>query len=114
MNIQITGRHLEITEELNTYINDKFAKLAKHFDHITNCHAVVSKDKVNFTAEAEVHVAGSNMFAQSTESSAYAAVDTLINKLDRQVIKHKEKLTDHNTKRFEFKTKEEAEVDLDD
>lgn len=108
MNIQTTGRHIEVTEDLKNFINEKFQKLEKHFDHITQCHVIVGKDNPNFTAEAELHIAGGKLFAQSNESSAYASIDTLVSKLDRQLIKHKEKMQNHSNDRFDFREAEEA------
>lgn len=108
MNIQITGRHLDITDKLNTYINEKFEKLARHFDHITQCHILMGKDSPDFTAEAELHIPGENVFAKSHASTAYEAIDLLVSKLDRQVLKHKEKMKAHNADRIDFRDAEEA------
>lgn len=102
MNLQITGRHVEITDALRDFINEKFAKLERHFDHITQLHVMLSVQKEQQTAEAEVNIAGGKLFAESTETSMYAAIDTLIDKLDRQLIKHKEKLKDHHGQRPDF------------
>ena len=91
MQIQITGRQVEVTEALKDFIEQKFAKLQRHFDHITQIHVVLSLEKTQQKAEAKVSISGGELFAQSTEDNMYAAIDLLLDKLDRQIIKHKEK-----------------------
>ena len=78
MQINLTGHHIDITDALRDYVDTKFAKLERHFDHINN-----------------VHVNGGEIFADAKHEDMYAAIDGLIDKLDRQVIKHKEKLKKH-------------------
>lgn len=95
MQINLTGRHLEVTDPLKTFVNDKFARLERHFDHINNVHVILSVEKVRQIAEATMHVNGGELFANSEASDMYAAIDLLVDKLDRQVIKHKEKLNRH-------------------
>ncbi|MGS3138990.1 ribosome hibernation promoting factor [Aeromonas sanarellii] len=92
MQINLTGHHVEITEALRDYVNNKFAKLERHFDHINNVHVVLSVEKLNQIAEAKLHVSGGEVFANSHHADMYAAIDTLLDKLDRQIIKHKDKL----------------------
>lgn len=95
MQINLTGHHIEITEPLREYVDHKFAKLERHFDHITNVHVILNVEKLIQKAEATVHLSGGEVFATSEHSDMYAAIDGLIDKLDRQVIKHKEKLKQH-------------------
>ncbi|AZG34858.1 MULTISPECIES: ribosome hibernation promoting factor [Shewanella] len=95
MDINLTGRHVEITESLREYVNGKFSKLERHFDQIHNVHVVLHVDKLQQKAEAKIHVNGAEIFAMSENTDMYAAIDALIDKLDRQVIKHKEKYTKH-------------------
>jgi putative sigma-54 modulation protein len=95
MQINLTGHHVELTDALRTYVNEKFAKLERHFDHITNVHVILNVEKLTQKAEATLHVHGGEIFADSTHDDMYAAIDGLIDKLDRQVIKHKEKLKRH-------------------
>ena len=111
MNIQITGRHVEITDALRSFINEKFVKLERHSDNITQIHIMLGVQKEQQTAEAEIHISGGNLFAQSTESSMYAAIDMLIDKLDRQLIKHKEKLKNHHGQRPDFAMEETEETE---
>ena len=95
MQINLTGHHVEITDALREYVNTKFAKLERHFDHITNVHVILNVEKLRQKAEATVHLSGAEVFATSEHEDMYAAIDGLIDKLDRQVVKHKEKLKRH-------------------
>ncbi|MCO4321424.1 ribosome hibernation promoting factor [Aliidiomarina quisquiliarum] len=95
MQINLTGHHVDITDALRNYVDTKFAKLERHFDHITNVHVVLNVEKLRQKAEATLHVSGGELFATSEHEDMYAAIDGLIDKLDRQVIKHKEKLRRH-------------------
>lgn len=93
MQINLTGHHVEITEALRNYVDSKFLKLERHFDHINNVHVILNVEKLNQKAEAKLNVQGGEIFASSENGDMYAAIDSLIDKLDRQVIKHKEKIT---------------------
>ncbi len=95
MQVNLTGHHVDITDALRAYVDEKIARLERHFDHVTNVHVILSVEKLVQKAEATVHVAGADVFADSTHSDMYAAIDGLIDKLDRQVIRHKEKLKSH-------------------
>ncbi|MGI5307994.1 ribosome hibernation-promoting factor, HPF/YfiA family [Rheinheimera sp. WS51] len=95
MQINLTGRHVEITTALKEYVDTKFAKLARHFEHITNVNVVLTVEKIKQIAEAKINLSGAEVFAVADDENMYAAIDQLIDKLDRQVIKHKEKLTRH-------------------
>jgi len=95
MQINLTGHHVEITDSLRTYVDTKFEKLERHFDHINNVHVILNVEKLSQKAEATVHLNGGEVFANSEHTDMYAAIDSLIDKLDRQVIKHKEKLRRH-------------------
>ena len=95
MQINLTGHHVDITDSMRAYVEEKIARLERHFDHVTNVHVILSVEKLEQKAEASVHVAGADVFAECTHEDMYAAIDSLIDKLDRQVIKHKEKLKSH-------------------
>lgn len=95
MQINITGHHLDITPALRSYVTSKLEKLQRHFDHMTNAHVILSVEKERQKAEATIHVSRGNLYADSQHEDMYAAIDVLIDKLDRQVKKHKEKLTQH-------------------
>lgn len=95
MQINLTGRHVEITDSLREYVDSKFAKLERHFENINNVHVILNVEKLKQIAEAKIHLNGGEVFAVSEDDNMYAAIDQLIDKLDRQVIKHKEKLSRH-------------------
>ncbi len=91
MQLNITGHHVEVTPAMNEYVTTKMEKLERHFDNVTNVHVVLGVEKLRQKAEATLHVSGADLFAECTDEDMYAAIDGLIDKLDRQVIKHKEK-----------------------
>ncbi len=95
MQINITGHHLELTDALREYVTTKFEKLERHFDNITNVQVTLSVDKQRQKAEADMHISGGEVFATSEHEDMYAAIDGLTDKLDRQIIKHKEKMKSH-------------------
>ncbi|WP_151670396.1 ribosome hibernation promoting factor [Nitrincola schmidtii] len=95
MQINITGHHVELTEAMTEYVNTKFERLERHFDNITNVQVTLSVEKQRHKAEADMHVAGGEIFAQAEQDDMYAAIDAMVDKLDRQVIKHKEKMKSH-------------------
>mgnify|MGYP001482040252 FL=1 len=95
MQINLTGHHVEITDSLRNYVDTKFTKLERHFDHISNVHVILNVEKLNQKAEATVHLSGAEVFASAENTDMYAAIDSMVDKLDRQVIKHKEKLKKH-------------------
>ena len=96
MQIDVTGRHVDVTDSLKAYVENKFQKLERHFEHINNTHVILSVEKERQKAEATVHVNRGNLFADNEQADMYAAIDGLIDKLDRQLKKHKEKLKDHH------------------
>ena len=96
MQIDITGHHLKVTTSLRQYVEKKFRRITKHFDHVIDIHVVLTVEKLTHKAEASLHVRGSKIFANSNNEIMYAAVDSLVDKLDRQIVKHKEKLKDHH------------------
>lgn len=93
MQINVSGHHVEVTSALRDYVNNKFSKLDRHFDNITNTHVILTVEKLVQKAEATVHVTGADLFATAESDDMYTAIDELIDKLDRQLIKHKEKTT---------------------
>lgn len=95
MQINITGHHLEITDSIRDYVNSKLDRLGNHHDRITNTHVILSVDKLEQKAEATLHVSGKDIFADACSDDLYAAIDALADKLDRQLIKHKEKMRSH-------------------
>lgn len=95
MQLNITGHHVELTPPLREYVANKLDKLTRHFDNITNTHVTLSIDKLQQKAEANIHVGGANLFANSVDKDMYAAIDILSDKLDRQLLRHKEKMRAH-------------------
>ncbi|BBL76036.1 ribosome hibernation-promoting factor, HPF/YfiA family [Methylomagnum ishizawai] len=95
MQIQITGHHIEVTDSIKNYVNEKFAKLERHFDQVIDIHVILEVEKLAQKAEATVQVNGNKLFAEDTQENLYAAIDNLIDKLDRQVLKHKDKTQNH-------------------
>lgn len=91
MQINITGHQLQVTEALKSYVNEKFSRLERHFDRVMDVHVVLEVEKLAQKAEATVQVNGATLFAEDTQEDLYAAIDGLIDKLDRQIVKHKEK-----------------------
>ncbi|MEW6981188.1 ribosome hibernation promoting factor [Colwelliaceae bacterium 6471] len=95
MQINLTGHHVDITESLREYVTSKFAKLERHFDHINNVYVVLTVEKLNQIAESTVHLNGTEVHAKAENNDMYASIDALIDKLDRQVLKYKGKITQH-------------------
>jgi putative sigma-54 modulation protein len=95
MNLHLSGHHLEITESMRTYITGKFERVTRHFDHVIDVNVILSVEKLKQKVEANVHLSGKDIFVESHDGDMYAAIDSLIDKLDRQIIKHKEKHAVH-------------------
>jgi len=98
MQLTITGHHIDVSPALRDYVDTKLGKLARHFDHMTDIHCVLTVEKLEHKAEATIHLSGGTIHADATEPDMYAAVDGLVDKLSRQVTKHKEKVTDHHAR----------------
>jgi len=98
MQLTITGHHIDVTPALKQKVETQLTKLERHFDHLTNVHCVLSVEKLRHKAEATVNLAGSTIFADAIDDNMYTAIDSLVDKLNRQVTKHKEKLTDHHAR----------------
>ncbi len=95
MQLNVTGHHIDMTDSLQHYVETKMGRLERHFDNVTNVHVVLSVEKQRQKAEATLHISGADIFADAVDEDMYAAIDSLADKLDRQVKKHKEKVTDH-------------------
>jgi ribosome hibernation promoting factor len=96
MKIDISGQHLDLTPALRSYVENKFERLERHFDHVTDVHVVLTVSKLEHRAEATLLVVHGKIFADAVETDMYAAIDALTDKLDRQVKKYKEKHSGHN------------------
>lgn len=96
MQVNLSGHHVEVTDSMRAYVEEKLARLERHFDHLTNVQVILSVEKLEQKAEATLHVAGGNdVHAEAIHEDMYAAIDALADKLDRQVLKYKEKLKSH-------------------
>ena len=93
MNLQLTGHHLEVTPAIRDYVTSKLDRLTRHFDHVIDVSVILSLEREQRRAEASIHVRGRDLFAESQDPDMYAAIDALVDKLDRQILKHKEKRT---------------------
>ncbi|WP_020207969.1 ribosome hibernation-promoting factor, HPF/YfiA family [Gilvimarinus chinensis] len=95
MQVNISGHHLEITDAINNYVHTKLERLTHHSEFITSINVILEVEKLTQKAEAKIHVNGKDIFADAESQDLYAAIDALTDKLDRQLIKHKEKLKSH-------------------
>ena len=91
MQITISGHHVEVTTALKDYVSEKVERLTRHANKITSINVILSVEKLTHKAEATVRFEGGEVFANADSEDMYAAIDLLTDKLDRQVIKHKEK-----------------------
>jgi putative sigma-54 modulation protein len=101
MNLTISGHHLEVTPALRSYVTTKLDRIIRHFDQVVDVKVLLTVEKQKEKerrqrAECNIHVKGSDMFAESAHEDLYAAVDELVDKLDRQVVRHKDRLQDHH------------------
>ncbi|HET6726218.1 MAG TPA: ribosome-associated translation inhibitor RaiA [Gammaproteobacteria bacterium] len=96
MEMNLTGRHVDISPSLRGYVDNKLERLERHFDHATDIHVILSVEKLQHKAEARLNVPGSELYADATQEDMYAAIDQLVDKLDRQVRTVKEKKTNHH------------------
>ena len=96
MQLEITGHHLEVTDSMSAYNREKADRLKRHFDQVMNIHFILEVEKQQHKAEATLHVSGNHIFANAHANDMYAAIDALTDKLDRQIVKHKEKVKDHH------------------
>jgi putative sigma-54 modulation protein len=91
MNLTITGHHLDVTPAIRGYVEEKMGRVTRHFDQVIDVSVILSVDKLQHKAEANVHVPGKDIYVESIDADMYAALDALADKLDRQILKHKEK-----------------------
>ena len=95
MNLNLSGHHLEITPAIREHVITKLEKIKRHFDKVIDITVILSVDKLKQKAEASVHLSGKNIFVECDDTNLYVAIDSLTEKLDRQILKHKEKLAGH-------------------
>ena len=99
MNLHLSGHHLEITPAIRDYVIGKLGRITRHFDHVIDVNIILSVAKLEQKIEANVHLSGKDIFVECHDADMYAAIDTLVDKLDRQIIKHKEKNFEHRGSR---------------
>ncbi len=95
MNLIIQGRHLEVTPALRDYVSGKLERIRRHFDHVIDADVLLSVDKLQHKAEVTLRVRGNSMHAEAIDGDMYAAIDNLMDKLDRQVLRHKDRVKNH-------------------
>jgi putative sigma-54 modulation protein len=91
MNLHLTGHQLQITPAIREYVASKLQRVKHHFDSVIDVNVIMSVEKLLQKVEASVHVRGKDIFCESTDADMYAAIDSLVDKLDRTIIKHKER-----------------------
>lgn len=96
MNLQLTGHHLDVTPALREYVEKKLGRISNHFDHVIDVKVTLRVEKLAQKVEATIHVPGNDLHAESSDENMYSAIDILTDKLDRQVLKYKEKNSDHH------------------
>ena len=101
MNLTISGHHLEVTPALRSYVTSKLDRITRHFDQVVDVKVLLTIENLKEKqgrkrAECNIHVKGGDMFAESSHADMYAAVDELVDKLDRQVVRHKDRLQSHH------------------
>jgi putative sigma-54 modulation protein len=94
MNLTITGHHLEVTPAIRGYVEDKMERITRHFDQVIDITVILAVEKLKHRAEVNLHLRGKDIYVESIDADMYAAIDALADKLDRQVLKHKEKIGD--------------------
>lgn len=109
MNLNINGHHLEVTPAIRNYVIEKLDRVKRHFDHVIDASVTISVVKLVQRADVTLHVRGKDIHAESSHENLYAAIDALVDKLDRQVLRHKDKLTNHNHTPMKHQVVEEAE-----
>ncbi len=98
MQLSVTGHQIDVTDSLRDYVTNKVEKLERHFDLVSDVHCILKVEKLQHKAEATVGLNGGKIYAEAIEEDMYAAIDGLVDKLDRQVLKYKEKLVDHHAR----------------
>jgi len=96
MQLSVTGHHVDVTASLKGYVEKKLDRIVRHSDHVMDVHCILTVEKLRHKAEATVKLSGGKVYADAVDDDMYAAIDALVDKLDRGVKKHKEKLGDHH------------------
>ena len=107
MNVQISGHHIEVTQAIHDYVKSKLERVQRHFDQVIEINVVLSVEKLRQKAEISVHLPGKDIHVESDDADMYAAIDLMMDKLDRQIIKHKQKAYAHPHDALKHKAAEE-------
>ncbi len=99
MQINITGHHVEVTPALRTYVTEKLQRISRHFDHVISINVILKVENHQQQAEGTVITAGKALFAHEIDSDMYAAIDGLVDKLDKQVRRYKDRTKNHHARR---------------
>ena len=99
MQINITGHHVDVSAALKNYVSEKMQRISRHFDHVLSINVILNVEKHRNDAEATVHAAGKSLFANASDTDMYAAIDSLVDKLDKQVRRYKDRLRSHQVSR---------------
>jgi putative sigma-54 modulation protein len=94
MNLSVSGHHLDVTAAIRTYVHSKLERVSRHFDHVIDAHVILTVDKQRQKAEVTLHVRGKDLHCECEDADLYAAIDLLADKLDRQVLRYKDKRYD--------------------
>ena len=95
MNLNLTGNHLPITPAIRDYVVAKLGRVTRHFDHVIDVNVVLAVEKLRHKVEVNLHARGKDIHVEAVEADMYAAIDALADKLDRQVLRHKERQALH-------------------
>ena len=107
MNLTVSGHHVAVTPAIRTYVESKLAKVTRHFDHVIDVSVILSVEKLQQKAEVTVHVPGKDIHVESNDTDLYAAVDALIDKLDRSILKYKASVQAHPHDSLKHRAEEE-------
>ena len=95
MNLIVSGHHVEVTAAMREYVASKMDRVLRHFDNVIEVNVILSVQKLLHKAEVSVHVRGKDIHVECIEENMYASIDGLVDKLDRQILKHKGKVYAH-------------------
>ena len=107
MNLNVSGRHVAVTPSIRSYVECKLTRINRHFDHVIDVSVILSVEKLQQKAEVTVHVSGKDIHVESEDADLYAAIDSLVDKLDRSILKHKEGLRAHPHEALKHRSLEE-------
>lgn len=100
MQINITGHHVEVTPPLKAYVNEKMQRISRHLDHVISISVILKVENHQQQAEATVKAASKTVFAHAIDADMYAAIDGLVDKLDKQVRRYKDRMSSHHARRL--------------